>query len=91
MNRTRLIAAAALAALLLPPAAGAKIASAQAVRSAPDALSVSWSSPNPVDVYESPRPDASLKDARAVAHASTAGQVTTKTLRVKLKGQAPTG
>ena len=74
MNRTRLIAAAALAALLLPPAAGAKIASAQAVRSAPDALSVSWSSPNPVDVYESPRPDAALKDARVVAHASTAGR-----------------
>lgn len=71
--KTKLFLALSLSALLIHSAAGAKVLAAQAERSAPDALSLTWSSPDPVDVYESDKAQVSLKDAHLLARASTDG------------------
>jgi protein-tyrosine phosphatase len=65
--------AAALVALSLHSAAAAAFAGAKVERAAPDRLALSWTSPDPVDVYESAAPDATPAQARLVAHAVRAG------------------
>jgi protein-tyrosine phosphatase len=69
--RTQL--AAALAGLCLHTAASAAISGAEVKRSGVDALGVTWSSPDPVDLYEADRPDAQPAAARLLAHGSRAG------------------
>jgi protein-tyrosine phosphatase len=69
----RTILAAALAGLCLHTAAAAAVTGAEVTRSGADALALSWSSPDPVDVYEADRPDAPPTGARLLARGSRAG------------------
>lgn len=74
MKTPKLLLGLVLAGLLAQSPALAKISAAQVERTAPDGLTLTWSSPNPVDVYESATPAVSLKTARVVAHASQGGR-----------------
>jgi protein-tyrosine phosphatase len=76
MPHAKLFAAVALAGLLAHSPATARIAAAQAERSAPDALSLTWSSPDPVDVYVSDKPVVALKNARLLSRADADGRFT---------------
>ena len=63
----RWLFALAFAALLLPATAPAAVHDALVERPAPDRLSVTWKSADPVDVYVADRPDAAPRDARLLA------------------------
>jgi protein-tyrosine phosphatase len=67
MRVVRLSVTAAIAALSLHSMALSAIADAKVERSAPDRLSLSWTSPDPVDVYVSDRPDAAASAAQPLA------------------------
>lgn len=73
MNNKHLVSLA-----LLLSAAGAApayaISDADVERTAPDHLMVSWTDPDPVDVYVSSKPDAAIGDARRVAQADRDGK-----------------
>lgn len=73
MSAVRSIVAAALAGVALHTAAFAEISGAEVKRSGADALAVSWSSPDAVDVYAADRPDAPLDQAKLLARGSHAG------------------
>jgi protein-tyrosine phosphatase len=74
MTHARLFAALTVAGLVAQSPAAARITAAQAERSAPDALSLSWTSPNPVDVYVSDKPAIALKDAKLLSKADADGR-----------------
>jgi protein-tyrosine phosphatase len=73
MRVVRLSLMAALAALSLQSTALAAIADAKVERSASDRLSLSWTSPNPVDVYVSDRADAGVAAAQPLARGARSG------------------
>ncbi len=75
MTRARLFALLTLAGLLAQSPAAARITAAQAERAAPDALAITWTSPNPVDVYVSDKPVIVLKDARLLSRADADGRL----------------
>jgi protein-tyrosine phosphatase len=56
-----------LAGLVVQAPAQAAVRQAEAQRSGPDQLSLTWSAKGPVDVYAADRPDAPLKGARLLA------------------------
>ena len=67
MRLTHHITAAALVGLLLPSIAAAAITGAKVERQGADALNVTWTSPNPVDVYEADSAAATAAAARSLA------------------------
>jgi protein-tyrosine phosphatase len=73
MRVVRSSVAVVLAALSLHSSALAAIAEAKVERSAPDRLSLSWTSPDPVDVYVSDRPDAAVAAAQPLARGVRSG------------------
>jgi protein-tyrosine phosphatase len=73
MKAARSILAAALAGLCLHSAAAAAISGATVERSDADALELTWTSADPVDVYEADRPDAKPAAANLLAHGSRSG------------------
>ena len=74
MRMPRLAVAFALAGLLIHSPALAKIAGAKVERGAAGVLSLTWSSPDPVDIYEGAGPRISPKTAHRLVQASTSGQ-----------------
>jgi protein-tyrosine phosphatase len=69
------LAATAIATLLSAGTGWAgTLSSAEVVRAAPDQLKVTWADSNPVDVYVSSRPDATVKTAKLISAADADGQ-----------------
>ena len=68
-----LAAAVAAGALLLQPIAALALDGADVQRPAPNQVTVSWQGADPVDVYVSTKPDASIAEARRVARADRQG------------------
>jgi protein-tyrosine phosphatase len=68
-----LAAALAAGALLLHPIAALALDGADVQRPAPNQVTVTWQGADPVDVYVSGRPDASIAQARRVARADRQG------------------
>jgi protein-tyrosine phosphatase len=69
----------ALTCLTLRATASAAVSMAKVERSTPDTLSLTWTSPDPIDIYQSARPDVSLGNALLVVHGSSSGGYTVKT------------
>jgi len=67
------IAAAALACMALPQASFARIDAADAQRSVPDMLQISWSSANPVDIYRAEGRDFRIDGAHLLVKGATGG------------------
>ncbi len=76
MPAIRRVLVLALAGLMLHATASAAIATAKVERARPDVLSLTWASPDPIDVYEAVRPEDSLGSAQLVVHGSRAGAYT---------------
>jgi protein-tyrosine phosphatase len=67
------IAAAALAGLALPQASLARIDAAEAQRSVPDTLQITWSGANPVDIYQADGRDFRIDGAHLLVKGITGG------------------
>jgi protein-tyrosine phosphatase len=76
VKKITLLLAISLSGLLFQNPAYARISGAQVERSAAHTLSLSWTSPNPIDVYEGTKPDISAKTAHRLARATRSGKIT---------------
>jgi protein-tyrosine phosphatase len=73
MRKLTQVLSASLSIALLSTACIAKVKTAEVVRSAPDALTIQWDDPNPVDIYQGDRPEFSLKGKVPLVHANASG------------------